>query len=87
MKWTMLILISLSWVMCGVLAFRIFMRDMINNKHYTYDPVDSLILFVFTVGGYITLLTSLMICLSKAQIFRKIIERIIGIDIVDKDDE
>lgn len=87
MKWTWIILILLSWILCGVLAFRIFMRDMINEKYYTYNQVDLLILFAFTVGGYITLLTALMIRLSNTQIFRKIIEKIIGNDMVNKEDE
>lgn len=87
MKWIMLILISFSWVLCGVLGFRIFMRDMINKKYYTYDQADLLILFAFVVGGYVMLLTALEIHLSKAQIFRKIIERIIGNDMVNKENE
>lgn len=75
MKWTLIILFSLSWILSGILAFRIFMRNMINKQYYTYEPEDSLILFSFTVGGYVTLLVMLMFRLSNSQICRKTIEK------------
>ena len=87
MKCTLIILFSLSWMLCGILAFRIFMRDMINKKYYTYEPEDSLILFGFTVGGYITLLSALLLLLSKAQICRKTIEKIVGNDIIKNEED
>ena len=87
MKWTLIILFSLSWILSGIFAFRILMRDMINKKYYTYEPEDSLILFGFTVGGYVTLLAMLMFRLSKSQICRKTIEKIVGKDMVNKEDE
>ncbi len=82
MKWTLIILFSLSWMLCGILVFRIFMRDMINKKYYTYEPEYSLILFGFTVGGYITLLSALWLRLSETQMCRKIVEKIVGNDII-----
>lgn len=87
MKWTLIILFSLSWMLCGILAFRIFMRDMINKKYYTYEPEDSLTLFGFTVGGYVALLVMLMFRLSKSQICRKTIEKIIGNDIIQNEED
>lgn len=87
MKCVILCLILLSWAMCGIFAFRILMRDMINKKYYAYEPEDSLILFSFTVGGYAALLTMLMFRLSKSQICRKTIEKIVGKDMVNKEDK
>ena len=87
MKWTLIILFSLSWMLCGILAFRIFMRDMIGKKYYTYEPEDSLILFGFTVGGYVALLVMLMFRLSKLQICRKTIEKIVRNDIIKNEED
>lgn len=87
MKCVILCLILLSWAMCGMFAFRIFMRDMIGKKYYTYEPEDSLILFGFTVGGYVALLVMLMFRLSKLQICRKTIEKIVRNDIIKNEED
>lgn len=87
MKWTLIILFSLSWILSGILAFRIFMRNMINKQYYTYEPENSLILFGFTVLGYVTLLVMLMFRLSNSQICRKTIEKIVGNDIIKNEED
>lgn len=81
--------VFILWIFCGLLAFRIFMRQGVDEngeRCYTYDPIDGLVLFALIAGGFISLFVALVLQYSskKEHSLQKFIEIIVGKDIVDK---